>query len=306
MLQSSNDPIMLLQVCNVILAATLLFEKESEVRTKTNRLILLAENIAKELIVLPVVSRSLTENVYLADALTRTAVLLVIFNRSYHITVDFLHRSYLIYEYVAEYHPTVRKTPYYGILMWHKTCLHPDPSELLQGYEWAVTYNSPYLDHILFFLIVTKIYPKYYDNPAPVQVRLPTKEDQGYLLQLCNQFQTKSALMEIAISSLRAWISRDFEQTLISIEEFILQSHLMTKVSDPLPVQIVIWISIQLYGITMTNISLWTEKIRLQGFIPPLRKLAKENIIRVWSMSLDHFNSNLLTQLTHMDSSQHL
>jgi len=305
LLQSSDDPIMLLQVCNVVLAATLLFDKQDEIRMKTNRLILLAENIAKELIVVPVVNRSVKENVYLADAITRTAVLLVIFNRAYHLTIDFLHRSYLIYEYVAEYHPAVRKTPYYGILMWHKTCLHPDPSELLQGYEWAVTYNSPFLDHILFFLIVTKIYPKYYDNPGAVQLRLAAKEEQNYLLQLCTQFRLKSLLMEIALAALRAWITRDFDQALSTIEECTIQQHLMTKVSDPLPVQIVIWVSIQLYGIMMTNKSQWTDKIRLLGFIQSLRKLVKENIIRVWSMSLDHFNNNLLTQLTNIDS-QHL
>jgi len=174
------------------------------------------------------------------------------------------------------------------------------------GYEWAVTYNSPYLDHILFFLIVTKLYPKYYDNLGdPLQVRLPVKEEQSYLLQLCTQFRTKSLLMEIAIAALRAWIIRDFDKTFSTIEECTIQQHLMTKVCDPLPFQIVIWVSVQLYGILLPNKSLWTEKIRLLGFIKSLRKLAKENIIRVWSMSLDHFNNNLLTQLQNIDS-QHL
>jgi len=75
---------------------------------------------------------------------------------------------------------------------------------------------------------------------------------------------------------------------------------------DPLPIQIVLWVSIQLYGSIIINPNspdfYWIEnKKKLYGYIQSLKNIVDKNLIKVWSMILDQFNANSLEQFINRD-----
>lgn len=262
------------------------------------------------------VRRTLHDNISLADALTRTAILQVLQTKNFQISNHFINHAFLLYEFVAGFDPSIRKSIYYEILMWHRVYLSPLPQVLEQTYLWAKSYKTQVLSHVLFLKIITNIYPQFNETKFDtmfIRTYLPPERDRNYFLNLCDEFRwaNPNTLLKFSITTLRHWILWDFDSTMSSIEDYIevIPTQNVEFLTDPLPIQIELWVSIQLYTIIINSPhhmdDYWKQKkIKLREIIRELRNITSKNLIKVWSMPIETFNNSLYEQYINMDCSE--
>jgi len=269
LLKIPSESTELLTICNVIYEGTLCQESSSVYsKNKAEQLCLIGETIAHQLLKISIRDLSSEEMLNLADALTRTGIIQVHQRKDLASGRHFLHQSFHLYEYLSVNYPHLRNTPYYEIMMWHRCFLDPDPSMINSAFEWVRTIpQSRIFPHIIFLMIFSVCYPGLSSGAAGVPERphLPGDSQTMYLLGLCNDLEdvfngfirnngnvvpSNGMLINSAIGALRSWLMCDLDQAVEDVEESAIQASLLANAfMDPLPVQIAIFVAIQLMGI---------------------------------------------------------
>jgi len=281
-------------------------------QTKESHLLIqLINDIVFQLVRTPMRNRSLIDNQNLAEGLIGVAVFQVYQDHDITIsTWDYLNQADQLYQYLISIKPDIRKTSHYDLLIKYKTYLFPDPIKLQEAYDWVRTYECRAKDYVLFLMIVTKLYPTFIlfsqvgSSNFPLELIIPT-EDHRYLLKYCDEFlKNTSRLMESAVPILRYWILLDLNCIFGAIQEYVL-STIRLKSTNPyeelLAYHIVLWVTIQLYGLCIYNSTYKNKVPILKEHINFLMFKLYNIEIGVWSYYLNKFNFHLMAYLEKKD-----
>jgi len=281
-------------------------------QTKESHLLIrLINDIVYQLDRTPFTNRPIIDIQNLAEGLIGVAVFQVYQNHDITTsTWDYLNQADQLYQYLISIKPDIRKTSHYDLLIKYKTYLFPDPIKLQEAYDWVRSNECRAKDYVLFLMIVTKLYPTFIlfcqvgSSNFPLELIIPT-EDYRYLLKYCDEFlKNTSRLMESAVPILRYWILLDLNCIFAAIQEYVL-STIRLKSANPyeelLAYHIVLWVTIQLYGLCIFNSTYKNKLPILKEHINFLMFRLYNIEIGVWSYYLNKFNFHLMTYLEKKD-----
>jgi len=273
------------------------------------RLSLLSERIYNHLsLLMDYTQVSWDDYICMADGFTRAAILQVMHRNNFRSAQYLWDKAYFIYQKLGTQDPGILQTAPYEILMWHRSYMNLDETVLQEALTWAFSYETCHIkDYIIFLKILTLIYPQFYSFcksywKEDIDLELPSEDQKYSLLKLCHLFPKSSELLKLAVESLKQWISSDLGSTWTSIENITTRLFNNDKNIDPLknlleplPVQIVLWVAIQLYARIVSQ-NLWMDRIALRTNIQLISHFLRDYIVRGWSVPLYMLNYTIFTK----------